>query len=911
MKLKDNYTEVQVGLGEKTIQAGISMEKFGKLWDMLQNPYKNNIGSIVREITSNCFDSHIEAAVTDAVRIKYAKDESGYYVSFIDVGIGMSVDRVETIFKDYLASTKEESNDFIGCFGIGSKSPLSYQDLFYITTRYEGIEYHYIMRKGKSSPEIDLLKKKATTERNGTEIKLYIKNESDVVKFLKETFTQLHYFKNVVFDLDSLKQHLGYYSQDSLDKLQEDYKLIEGNTFIMRTNTYLKELHMCIGDVYYPIDWPNLGIPRIPFDQYAPALKFDIGELDVIQTREDVRYTDEVIIKIRTRINEFKEELKNKYNTNASNGEMKLDEFVKYCSYNQNVLLLDGQYELALKNLIDEKELVPIQIKDFPYQFKTLAENRLFDRFFVREEIYNIHGSKSYALNNNIEVVKTFKSNGAIKSPTNSWNIFGQGNTSDLYGMIYSTNLSSYRTYYTTETENYSVKKNKYLHNVLHQDKSPENIEIIKIPKALKFTKGSFIRFHKYLQKSIKTDVKTTKEILDYFLKQIKEKFNERITGNYDIIQVNETWWKKFQADNRKIAVYDRTEMTVQKFYLLNAAWDRINKTSLAGFYETRHNITVLLTKDEQAKYCSGNNDRSSRLERLFLYRNSINKKAINLYSTADRNYKKIIDNRPEGLPIFTLEEFINDKKMQTRVLGKIATVLKIKNYIDTVFNVEPGLDFKDFDDIIHIMNPVLQEHYKSVYDLIQNSYKHFDEKDMSAILEDFDNLDTSAMIYDRDLLNSFNIFLEFVEDSQLKLVHNTFNSIFAFTKRYRPSKTVYMLNSVLYRTTDHLEYIAKTKAIVFLPEDDDDKKLSVIKAKLKYYEAVNHSINRSYSYSSSYNTLENRNSTDNVLTLILMDYVNLNRKIDFLPEHISFELEKKEEAVEDIEVEEELEITV
>lgn len=52
MKLENKYTEVHGSLGEKTINSTISQEKLSKLWDMLQNPYKNNIGSIVREIVN-------------------------------------------------------------------------------------------------------------------------------------------------------------------------------------------------------------------------------------------------------------------------------------------------------------------------------------------------------------------------------------------------------------------------------------------------------------------------------------------------------------------------------------------------------------------------------------------------------------------------------------------------------------------------------------------------------------------------------------------------------------------------------------------------------------------------------------------------------------------------------------------
>ena len=50
MKLERNAFDIEGGFAIETKKATISQEKLSKLWDMLQNPYKNNIGSIVREI---------------------------------------------------------------------------------------------------------------------------------------------------------------------------------------------------------------------------------------------------------------------------------------------------------------------------------------------------------------------------------------------------------------------------------------------------------------------------------------------------------------------------------------------------------------------------------------------------------------------------------------------------------------------------------------------------------------------------------------------------------------------------------------------------------------------------------------------------------------------------------------------
>ena len=94
-----------------------------------KNVYSNPIGTVVREITSNCFDSHVEAGVNAPVRIKkiFDAETNTHYISFIDYGVGMSPDRVENVYGVYFESTKRVDNTQIGGFGIGGKTPLAYK----------------------------------------------------------------------------------------------------------------------------------------------------------------------------------------------------------------------------------------------------------------------------------------------------------------------------------------------------------------------------------------------------------------------------------------------------------------------------------------------------------------------------------------------------------------------------------------------------------------------------------------------------------------------------------------------------------------------------------------------------------------------------------------------------------------
>ena len=59
--------------------ATISKNDMHKLWDMLQNPYKNPIGAVVREYVSNSFDSHAEAKFIKEHSIEEVKNEYSIY----------------------------------------------------------------------------------------------------------------------------------------------------------------------------------------------------------------------------------------------------------------------------------------------------------------------------------------------------------------------------------------------------------------------------------------------------------------------------------------------------------------------------------------------------------------------------------------------------------------------------------------------------------------------------------------------------------------------------------------------------------------------------------------------------------------------------------------------------------------
>src|SRR5688572_11598686 len=132
MKLQTEIKEVTKSQEFETVNYGVSIENLPLLFQMLRtNLYSDIHGSIIREVVSNVVDSHTEAGKKQAVGEVEWIDENrllGVDNQLIirDFGVGLSPERMRTIYGNYLSSTKRDDNDSIGGFGLGSKVPFAY-----------------------------------------------------------------------------------------------------------------------------------------------------------------------------------------------------------------------------------------------------------------------------------------------------------------------------------------------------------------------------------------------------------------------------------------------------------------------------------------------------------------------------------------------------------------------------------------------------------------------------------------------------------------------------------------------------------------------------------------------------------------------------------------------------------------
>lgn len=274
----------------------------GFILDILRNKlYSDIIAAITREISCNARDAHREAGKRNVpIEITLPNYVEPYF-KVQDFGTGISPERIADIFVNYGKSTKRDSNDYVGFYGLGSKTPFGYSNTFNIITIFDGTRYNYaaVIDETKVGKLIKL-SENPTKEGNGTTIILAVKS-NDFDKFQKDALSATHHW-------DVRPIFHGGKSPSFVEKQQilfgSDWVIEKSNHHVFNDDKFSAD----IDGIIYPINiydiYPNDNKSLNAVFQLRQnlRLKFKVGELSVSANRETIYLDNETIEAIKNKL---------------------------------------------------------------------------------------------------------------------------------------------------------------------------------------------------------------------------------------------------------------------------------------------------------------------------------------------------------------------------------------------------------------------------------------------------------------------------------------------------------------------------------------------------------------------------------------------------------------------------------
>ena len=297
-------TEKETILGNGSKSKAFSIAANPKVFKILSSDlYTNKIRAVVRELITNMIDAHALNGNPEKFIIQVPGRLDPRFVCR-DFGPGMSDfdiqgdDNSPGLYNSYFSSSKAESNDFIGGFGLGSKSPFSYTDTFSITSYHKGEIRGYVAYMDGDGPQIKptFIKEMGPDDKTGIEIVVPVE-EKDFRNFAYEVSYIMRPFKDLAI-INGLDREIDYFPDF------DDYYGVNPE----RHWPDRGGLYAIYGGIVYPIDGVIRERNWLSIRNEVNYIKFPMGSLDIAPSREALSLDDRTRKNIIERVKELSEQ---------------------------------------------------------------------------------------------------------------------------------------------------------------------------------------------------------------------------------------------------------------------------------------------------------------------------------------------------------------------------------------------------------------------------------------------------------------------------------------------------------------------------------------------------------------------------------------------------------------------------
>ena len=507
------------------------------------------------------------------------------------------------------------------------------------------------MYEGEDVNTIDLLYEEPTSEGNGVKVIIPVKY-IDNYQFKRKIKEQLCYFESVYFDVP------------------EDSSITNGFVIARHEHFQFSELsddqylHVCLDNVYYPLDFGKLGIPTLRF---PVALRFSLSDgIYPTPNREALRYTKEakdiILDKIKTVANYYVE----KYNSQIDAG----GDIKSVINYFQNtsrfVQLGNGS----------NKDIAPfIKYATTPLAGPKIEGLEVYDIVTLHKDTSNFWLSE-YSAKFMLRNDRMFNADKAYNYEY-SLNQIAQGKTT-VY--VYTGKLSQMKKDYVKSLH----KSGQYVALVKHENP-------FKLGKAAKFDSHSYMHIlglNKYPKSEWRARIKDFQHVIGL------------VTENFidlDAIEVPETFIQAKQAARVKSSI---TTTTTHKRLKIKGEIVGKKAVPLQRYVEGKNckfdSQLYKLEDLDSAKHLKVYAKHADYMKLDGLYE-AKSKQKLELITFSERELK-IVDSLKEVHNIMSIEEFMEGKNAPFKRLITSYLIHKFITKYSSVFNKKEIIGFVSLD---------------------------------------------------------------------------------------------------------------------------------------------------------------------------------------------------------------------
>ena len=292
MKFGNETVEVKTNASNnKNFTIDMNAKSFGIL---TTNLYSDPVLAVVRELCCNAWDSHKDAGTTDTPFVIMLPTYANHEFVVEDFGIGLSDEQIYEVYTTFFRSTKNNSNKVTGCLGLGSKTPFSITDSFFVESYYDGVYNKYVMFLGADGvPSITKVSTAPTERKNGLKITVPTDKISD---FRCACESVLPFFPKNSFEVKN--DSSDFHNKMNMTKFfDENISIINNASFSLQND----KLHVVQGHVRYPVDMSKISkkyyrrIQHIFNYDSVIVVEVPIGCLSIAPSREELHYDERTI----------------------------------------------------------------------------------------------------------------------------------------------------------------------------------------------------------------------------------------------------------------------------------------------------------------------------------------------------------------------------------------------------------------------------------------------------------------------------------------------------------------------------------------------------------------------------------------------------------------------------------------